>query len=57
MICVLSQFQEYCAGRGTAAFDDVDRVSIIYLIYNITQSPFLLMFSYKLKSSVLKHFK
>lgn len=30
MICVISQFQEYVDGRGTAAFENVDRVSLLF---------------------------
>ncbi|XP_026738486.1 uncharacterized protein LOC113501432 isoform X2 [Trichoplusia ni] len=30
MICVISQFQEYNEGRGTAAFDNVDRATVQY---------------------------
>ncbi|CAK1588569.1 unnamed protein product [Parnassius mnemosyne] len=29
MICVISQFQEYLEGRGTAAFDDSDRLAAV----------------------------
>ncbi|CAH2226670.1 jg10870, partial [Pararge aegeria aegeria] len=29
MVCVISQLQEYFEGRGTVAFDNSDRVSII----------------------------
>ncbi|KAJ8737844.1 hypothetical protein PYW08_000439 [Mythimna loreyi] len=30
MICVISQFQEYSDGRGTAAFENVDRNTVQY---------------------------
>ncbi|XP_052752610.1 uncharacterized protein LOC113517253 [Galleria mellonella] len=30
MVCVISQFQEYLEGRGTAAFDYSDRVTVQY---------------------------
>ncbi|CAH2103984.1 unnamed protein product [Euphydryas editha] len=29
MVCVISQFQEYLAGRGTAAFDYSDRLAVV----------------------------
>ncbi|KAF9799216.1 hypothetical protein SFRURICE_006476, partial [Spodoptera frugiperda] len=30
MVCVISQFQEYVDGRGTAAFENVDRNTVQY---------------------------
>ncbi|XP_049697589.2 uncharacterized protein LOC110378121 isoform X1 [Helicoverpa armigera] len=32
MVCVISQFQEYLEGRGTAAFESVDRNTVQYTV-------------------------